>query len=165
MLLRAAVTDDIPAILQIEQTPLARTYVGQWTEQRHLATLTGGDARYLVNASETGSLQAYVILRGFSEDSSAIELKRVVVAMPERGLGRKVVTEVQRMVFEEMGAHRLFLDVFEDNARARHLYESLGFTYEGVMRDAANRDGVWYNLHLMSMLENEYRGRPAKSAI
>jgi len=96
-----------------------------------------------------------VILRGLSEDSRSIELKRVVVAAPGQGLGRRILTEVIRIAFRELGAHRLFLDVFEDNDHARHLYESLGFKYEGVMRQAAHRDGRWFDLHLMSMLESE----------
>lgn len=159
MLLQHAVTDDIPALIALERTALARSFVGQWSEDRHRATLTGGDSRYLVCKTDSGELQAYVILRGLSEDNRAIELKRVVVAAPERGLGRGILTEVIRIVFEELGAHRLFLDVYEDNARARHLYESLGFIYEGAMREAARRDGAWFDLRLMSMLESEYRSR------
>jgi diamine N-acetyltransferase len=109
-----------------------------------------------VNETEWGEIQAYAILRGIQEDSRSIELKRIVVAVPERGLGRLILKELQRIAFHELGAHRLFLDVYEDNARARHLYESLGFRYEGIMRDAAQRDGRWCNLHLMSILEYEY---------
>lgn len=159
MLLQHAITDDIPAILALERMTFARQFVGQWSEQRHRTTLTGGDARYLVCKSGSGGLQAYVILRGLSEDNRAIELKRIVVAAPERGLGRKILTEVIRMAFEELDAHRLFLDVYEDNARARHLYESLGFVYEGALRDAARRGDAWFDLRLMSMLESEYRRR------
>jgi diamine N-acetyltransferase len=76
--------------------------------------------------------------------------------VPERGLGRRVLKELVRIAFRELNAHRLFLDVYDDNARARHLYESLGFQYEGVMREAAQRDGHWCNLRLMSILESEY---------
>ena len=83
-------------------------------------------------------------------------MKRIVVAAPERGLGRKILSEIIRMAFEEFHAHRLFLDVYEDNARARHLYESLGFVYEGTMRDAARRGETYCNLRLMSMLDEEY---------
>jgi diamine N-acetyltransferase len=156
MLLRPAVPADIPRIAALERTPGARQFVGQWSDERHLATLAGGDARYLISDSGSGELQAYVILRGFSEDSGAVELKRIVVAVPERGLGRRILTEVIRRSFEEFRAHRLFLDVYEDNARARHLYESLGFVYEGTMRDAARRGETYCNLRLMSMLASEY---------
>jgi len=155
MPLRTATTADIPAILALEGNPVARLYVGQWSEQRHHATLIGRDARYYVN-DQAGNIDAYVILRGLGEDSRSIELKRVVVAQPGQGLGRRILSEIIRIAFRELDAHRLFLDVFEDNTRARHLYESLGFKYEGVMRESAHRDDRWYDLHLMSMLESEY---------
>jgi diamine N-acetyltransferase len=157
MPLRLATPDDILAILALERTPMASEFVGQWSEERHHATLAGGDARYYVSESEGGEVQAYAILRGINEDSRGIELKRIVVALPERGLGRRMLQELMRIAFRELGAHRLFLDVYEDNARARHLYEGLGFQYEGVMREAAHRDGRWFNLRLMSILESEYK--------
>ena len=157
MLLRQATPADLPAILTLEQTPMAREFVGQWSDERHRSTLTSGDARYYVSDTEWGEVQAYAILRGINEHSRAIELKRIVVATPERGLGRKMLQELIRIAFRELGAHRLFLDVFDDNARARHLYESLGFRYEGIMREAAHRDGHWCNLRLMSILESEYK--------
>ena len=156
MALRLATADDIPAIVALERKPMAREFVGQWSEQRHRATLAGGDARYYVGETEWGEVDAYAILRGVQEDSRGIELKRIVVAVPERGLGRRILRELMRIAFQELRAHRLFLDVYEDNSRARHLYESLGFRYEGVMREAAQRDGAWCNLHLMSILESEY---------
>ena len=158
MLLRLATPSDIPAIVTLERTPFAREFVGQWSEERHRTTLASSDAHYYVSETEEGEVQAYAILRGIREDSRSIELKRIVVAVPERGLGRRILQELQRIAFRELGAHRLFLDVFDDNARARHLYESLGFRYEGVMREAAHRDGRWCNLHLMSILESEYPG-------
>ncbi len=157
MHLRLATPADIPAIIALERTPMAREFVGQWSEDRHCATLTGGDARYYVSEAEWGEVQAYAILRGINEDSRAIELKRIVVAVPERGLGRSMLKELMCIAFHELGAHRFFLDVYDDNARARHLYESLGFQYEGVLRDAAHREGQWCNLRLMSILESEYR--------
>ena len=157
MLLRVANASDIPAILTLERSASARRFVGQWSEERHRATVASRGARYYVSESKPGELEAYVILRGLDEDSRSIELKRIVVGVPERGLGRRILGEILRIAFRELGAHRLFLDVFEDNARARHLYESVGFKYEGIMRESAQRDGRWFNLHLMSMLESEYR--------
>lgn len=165
MLLRPAVPDDISRIVALERAPLAQAFVGQWSEERHHATLSGGDARYFVAETETGELAAYAILRGLAETSGVIELKRIVVAVPERGLGRKVLDELIRITFEELKAHRLFLDVYEDNGRARHLYESLGFVYEGILRDAALRDGTYCDLRLMSILKSEYALRRESARI
>jgi diamine N-acetyltransferase len=156
MLLRPAVPTDISRIVALERTPVSQAFVGQWSEERHYATLSGGDARYFVAETETGELAAYAILRGLAETSGAIELKRIVVAVPERGLGRRVLEELIRIAFEDFKAHRLFLDVYEDNARARHLYENLGFVYEGILRDAALRERTYCDLRLMSILKSEY---------
>jgi diamine N-acetyltransferase len=157
MPIRLATPADVPAIVALEGNPVARQFVGQWSEDRHRATLSGGDARYYINETD-GAIDAYVILRGLSEDSRSIELKRIVVGVPGRGLGRRLLMEILRITFGELGAHRVFLDVFEDNVRARRVYESLGFVYEGIMRQAARRDSHWCDLHLMSMLESEFKG-------
>lgn len=158
MLLRLATPTDISSIIALERAPFAREFVGQWSEDRHRSALASPDARYYVSETEWGEIQAYAFLLGILEDSRSIELKRIAVAVPERGLGRRIVAELMRIAFSELHAHRLFLDVYDDNARARHLYESLGFQYEGLMREASYRDGRWCNMHLMSMLESEYRG-------
>jgi diamine N-acetyltransferase len=163
MLLRPAVPTDIPAILALERSAPALRFVGQWSMERHQATLASPDARYYVCASPSAVLDAYAILRGLSESSRAIELKRIVVARPEQGLGRRILVELIRTAFEELNAHRFFLDVYDDNSRARHLYESLGFVYEGILREAACRDGAYVNLHLMSILADEYTKRKAAS--
>jgi hypothetical protein len=62
MLLRPATPDDIPAILALERTPFASTFVGQWSDDRHRSTLTGGDARYYVSESEDGDVQPREVL-------------------------------------------------------------------------------------------------------
>lgn len=164
MLLRPAIAADIPQIAALERLPVARDFVGQWTEQRHLATLTGPDARYFVSESDAGELCAFAILRGLDEGWGSIELKRIVVAAPEQGLGRKILRELIRLAFEEFGAHRFWLDVFEDNPRARHLYESLGFVFEGTLREAARRGQNYVSMHVLSMLDREYAGRQAQRA-
>lgn len=163
MPLRPATPVDIPAILAIETLPQYRAFVGRWSEDRHHSTLDGKDARYFVVDDDAGGIEAFAILRGSAESSNAIELKRIAVRTPERGLGRKFLEELIRMVFEESHAHRLFLDVFESNARARHLYESLGFVYEGTLREAALVDGEYHSLCLMSLLDREYRATKLKA--
>src|SRR6266700_257519 len=75
------------------------------------------------------------------EHHLSIEFKRFVVAQTGRGLGRRLLAEILRIVFDEIGAHRFFLDVVEDNARTRHLYRSFGFSEEGILREATQRDG------------------------
>jgi diamine N-acetyltransferase len=167
MLLRPATPADIPAILALERLPASAQFVGQWSEERHRATLASPDARYLASNAQSGEpnptgttrLRAFAILRGLAETSGSIELKRLVVHPPGQGLGRQILSELIRIAFDQLHAHRFFLDVFDDNLRARHLYQSLGFVEEGLLREAAMRNGQYCSLRLMSLLDREYAAR------
>jgi diamine N-acetyltransferase len=164
MLLRPACLADIAAIVALERRPESTRFVGQWSEERHRATLASPDARYFVcdvgyresREASTGALRAFAILRGLAETSGSIELKRLVVHPTGQGLGRQILADLIRMAFEEFHAHRLFLDVFDDNLRALHLYRTFGFADEGLLREAALRDGQYCSLRLMSLLDREY---------
>jgi RimJ/RimL family protein N-acetyltransferase len=60
-------------------------------------------------------------------------------------------------VFDELSAHRIWLDVFPHNSRARHIYRSVGFVEEGVLRECVKHGDIYRSLVLMSMLESEYK--------
>ena len=61
-------------------------------------------------------------------------------------------------MFAETACHRFLLEVFTDNTRARHVYRSLGFTEEGLLREAVKRpDGSRVDQVLMSLLRPEWR--------
>jgi diamine N-acetyltransferase len=167
MLLRPAHPEDIPALIALERLPESSRFVGPWSEERHRATLLSSDARYFVSYADSPisnpldpcPLRAFAILRGLGETSGSIELKRLVVHPPGQGLGRQILIELLAIVFGQFHAHRLFLDVFDDNPRAVHLYRSLGFIEEGLMREAAFRGGSYRSLRLLSMLDREHAAR------
>ena len=58
--------------------------------------------------------------------------------------------------FINLHMERITLDYFLENRLAAHLYEQIGFSSEGVMRNAVKKDGRYYDLHLMSVLRADY---------
>jgi RimJ/RimL family protein N-acetyltransferase len=106
-----------------------------------------------------GAPAGYVILRGIASVNGSVELKRIVIADPGRGVGRQALAAVIDKVFREFRAHRLWLDVFEDNSRARHVYCALGFAEEGVLRECIKRGETYRSLVVMSMLATEFESR------
>jgi RimJ/RimL family protein N-acetyltransferase len=157
MRFRNAAIQDIPRICALETLPEFRALVGSWREDQHRRMLADPAAAYIVAEDQQGQIAAFAILQGLLSEHRAVELKRIVVGVPNQGLGRRLLTEVVDRAFREYGAHRLFLDVFVNNDRARHVYEAIGFREEGIMRDAVYRDGAYHSLVLMSLLESEYR--------
>jgi RimJ/RimL family protein N-acetyltransferase len=53
--------------------------------------------------------------------------------------------------------HRISLGVFDFNERAIRCYEKVGFSREGLLRDARRFKDYYWNLIEMSMLEHEWR--------
>jgi len=78
-----------------------------------------------------------------------------------KGWGTKAFQAILRFCFDQLGVHRIWLCVLEDNTIALKLYKSAGFTEEGRYRQAIWRDGKFKNYIIMSILEDEYRGQNA----
>jgi RimJ/RimL family protein N-acetyltransferase len=76
-----------------------------------------------------------------------------------RGLGTQATEAVVTYGFETVGLHRIELGVYDFNARARRCYEKVGFTCEGLRREALCWEGQWYDEILMSILASEHPGR------
>ena len=75
--------------------------------------------------------------------------------------GQGYGTEATRLVIvygmETLQLHRIELDVYDFNPRARHVYEKLGFVQEGVRRDVLLWDGTYHDAIVMSILAGEYK--------
>ena len=163
MQLRLACLDDLPHLMAMERIPEYRTFVGNWSEEEHRAKMASADCRYFMAESDPGEVAGFAILRGVASPHRSIRLQRIVVASPERGVGRQMLAGILDYVFRELKAHRLWLDFFETNTRAQHVYESLGFHREGILREAIFRDGEFHNQRLMSILDREYEAlRPER---
>jgi diamine N-acetyltransferase len=143
-------------MMALERLPEYRTLVGSWPEEEHLRCLAYPDVRCLIAEQNTNEVAGFAIIRGLTSEHRSLELKRIVARAPGRGLGRQMLRLLLKKAFEEYGAHRLWLDVFENNLRAQHLYSSFGFRRDGVLREAVYRDGEYYSLILMSLLDREY---------
>src|SRR5258708_2485934 len=121
MTLRRAVARDLPYIVQLEGAFRDLGFVGGDDSRLHERRLTDPDYSYMI-VETAGQPGGYVILRGLTSPNRSVELKRIVIAEPGQGLGRRVLDAILHQAFDEFSAHRLWLDVFTDNDRARHVY-------------------------------------------
>jgi RimJ/RimL family protein N-acetyltransferase len=81
----------------------------------------------------------------------------------DRGLGTEASRLALAHAFEVVGVHRVELQVYAFNPRAKHVYDKLGFRYEGTRRQALRWDGQWVDSHVMAILASEWRaGRAAR---
>jgi RimJ/RimL family protein N-acetyltransferase len=74
----------------------------------------------------------------------------------DRGLGTEATRLICGYGFEKLGLHRISLEVYAFNPRARRAYEKAGFVVEGVLRDALLWEGRWVDSTVMSVLAGEW---------
>jgi RimJ/RimL family protein N-acetyltransferase len=106
----------------------------------------------------TGQFVGEVVLNEWSQPNRSCNFR---VMIGPRGRDRGLGTEAIRMFigygFERLGLHRISLQVYAFNPRARRVYEKVGFVAEGVLREEHRWEDRWIDATVMSILEQEWR--------
>src|SRR3712207_9389609 len=82
-----------------------------------------------------------------------------MIRRPPRSTLFPYTTLFRSIAVDDLGAHRFWLDIKKRNTRAKGLYDSEGFVFEGELREAVKVQGGHDSLLVMSMLEGEYAER------
>jgi RimJ/RimL family protein N-acetyltransferase len=116
----------------------------------------------------TGETVGEVVLNNLNIHNRSCGFR--ITLFSRRFFGRGLGTEASRMVlahaFETIGLHRIALEVYAFNPRARHVYEKIGFVHEGTQRHALRWQGDWIDADTMALLAPEWaehRGHPPTS--
>lgn len=101
----------------------------------------------------TGKVVGETVLNDWDRGNRSCSFRILIGAA---GRGRGLGTEATQLTIEHglttMGLHRITLEVYDLNPRARHVYENVGFVYEGTGRGALLFDGAWFDVHYMAIL-------------
>lgn len=126
--LRKATDGDIPFICALESAP-ENIYVHSYSEDVHREKLASTDAHYLIGENEDGETVGYAIL--FDDGPGRVEWRRIIVSKPGSGIGAPFMDAIIEH-YRQQGTKTLWLDVYEDNRRARHVYRGRGFMETGT---------------------------------
>ena len=87
----------------------------------------------------TGQFAGEVVLNELDRDNESCNFRILLCgdANRGRGLGTEATRLILRHAFENVGLHRVDLEVYEFNPRARRVYEEVGFVFEGTRRQPA----------------------------
>jgi [ribosomal protein S5]-alanine N-acetyltransferase len=73
-----------------------------------------------------------------------------------RGFGREMAGALVEFGFRELGAHRLWAQVFVGNVGSARIIERLGFREEGVALQSFYVRNTWYDVRTFAMLRKEW---------
>jgi RimJ/RimL family protein N-acetyltransferase len=140
---------DDPMDLPIERL---REIYGRWATAKDRLVLGVVD-------HADGELVGEVVLNEWDEGNRSCGFRILIGAA---GRGRGLGTEATRLVVEHglgpMGLHRISLEVYDFNPRARRVYEKVGFAHEGTGREALLFDGQWIDVHYMAVIAGRSPG-------
>lgn len=80
----------------------------------------------------------------------------VALAHQGNGYATDAVETLVRYGFRDLGLHRVEAKVFDGNDPSRRVLEKLGFTHEGVHREATFVDGAFRDVHWYGVLAEEW---------
>ncbi len=160
MTLVRAGEEHLPFILAAERGEGYEALVGRWEEARHRAALADGSHAYFIGLENDGPA-GFVMLRFWGAPERVTLVRRVAVARPGQGHGRRLLAAVVDRAFRETQVHRLQIGLFPDNARARRAYEAVGFRAEGISRGSAFFHGEYRDELVMSLLRPEWEAGAA----
>ncbi|MEW6569109.1 MAG: GNAT family protein [Chloroflexota bacterium] len=108
----------------------------------------------------SGVAVGHIELNNIDRKHRSARVARVLVGEASKrrqGIGTEMVHQVLRIGFERLGLHRIELLVFEFNQAAIACYEKAGFVREGLLRQARWHRGQFWDLLLLSILEQEWK--------
>lgn len=148
-------TGSVHSIAEAESQHAQLDETGQrWYESR--ADQTDRLDLAIVDAARN-SCVGEVVLNELSPSNDACSFR--ILIGPEgrdRGLGSEATRLILEHAFTTTDLHRIELEVYAFNPRARRVYEKAGFVYEGTKRDALKFDDEYIDAISMSILRTEW---------
>ncbi len=119
--------------------------------------------QFTIILKETGAMIGRIVLGDLIPGWKG-EIWRIYVAdtsLRNRGLGGQALKATMDHMFRGLDMQRVYLDFYTGNP-AEFLYKKMGFTEEGVLRGNCRKDGELHDVHLMSMMRDEYEEKYGK---
>jgi RimJ/RimL family protein N-acetyltransferase len=177
VLLRPVTREDAPGLVELLNDPEVRRLTGahgpvrpgvlERAEDWYSSRADADDRLYLAIVDQAaGEFVGEVVLYDLDADNRSCVFRIALIG--SRVFGRGFGTEAIRLIlahaFDTVGVHRVELEVYSFNPRARHVYEQVGFVREGTKRHALHWHGDWIDAEIMAVLAGEWsthHGYPA----
>jgi RimJ/RimL family protein N-acetyltransferase len=168
--IRALEKDDLDSIMEHWNTyesriglgllvPMSSMMEADFIESVHNRAKTGKAYIFAIEDVKTGEFLGTCGIESINSVSRSAELG-IAIHNPvnhSKGYGTDTMRCLLKFGFNILNLHRIELWVMEYNERAIHVYKKVGFKDVGRKREAHFLQGVYHNIVVMDILEEEFR--------
>ena len=116
-------------------------------------------ADFAITEADSGAHLGEVVLNQLDTANASMNFR--IALWNESAYGQGYGTETTRAVvdygLDVLGLHRIQLEVYSFNPRAKRVYEKCGFRTEGRRRDVLHWDGEWFDAETLAILATDPR--------
>lgn len=122
-----------------------------------LNDVVSGDSIHMAIVDESDEYLGTISLKNIDFDNMSAEYAITTrKKVHGKGVAFKATGLILKKAFEELGLHRVYLNVFADNLPAIKLYEKSGFVFEGEFIEHIKRGGEYVNWKWYGMLDRDF---------
>ena len=127
MEIRTSLENELELFQRFEKEKDTKDYIIPYTLEKHIEEFNKPNIVYktILNRNK---IIGFMILN-LEEDKKSVEFRRIVINEKGKGFGIMAIKFLDYIVKEEFVRNRIWLDVFENNKRAIHIYKTCGYKY------------------------------------
>ena len=166
VLLRAIEEDDAQVLMDLINDPEVENSVYGWSYPVSLSSqkswisnlANGSTVRYSIDYE--GKMVGVAIISSIDMKNRTANMNiKLLQSARGKGVATRVVVLMIKYCFEELNLHCLTANVIERNSSSRKLFEKLGFSQDGILRDRVYKNGGYHNVIAYSLLKDEFYER------
>ena len=123
--LQESTREDLKLFSSWENIEGIREFICPYSIERHKEEFDKDEIIYLkinFNSKPVG----FVLLK-LEDDKMSVEFRRIVNVERGKGIGQKVLNEIESYCLNKLRRKRIWLDVFDFNKKGIHIYEKKGY--------------------------------------
>jgi ribosomal protein S18 acetylase RimI-like enzyme len=124
--LRKSHKAELKTFAEMELQPHAEAFINSVDLTRHDKDFETDNIIYLSIVNDNFELVGYFILAQ-EPDTNTIEFRRILIDQQQRGIGQIAIRKMESYCRENLSADRIWLDVYDDNHKGKHIYQKLGY--------------------------------------
>ena len=110
----------------MELQPHTKAFINGADLADHQRDFDNDEIIYLSIENDKQELVGYFIL-AMAPGDKTVEFQRILIDQHQRGIGQIAIEKMENYCREALKARRIWLDVYEDNLKGKHIYEKLGY--------------------------------------